>query len=358
MSDNDKIHYVDWCQLRDFTTEALTKVDVPREDAAIIADTFVEADLRGVDTHGILRLAPYIKMFSEGNINPHPNFSIVKETPITALIDADDAAGNLASFRAAEIAIEKAKNSGAGIVGVKNSTHNCMLAYYPMMALKHDMIGLMTTNAPPQIPAYGGVTKILSTNPYAAAIPAGGELPVVLDMASTLVALGKVRLSAALGKRIPLEWGLDGNGEPTDDPNELLTGSGFLAWLGGPKGYALAVLANILSGVLTGGSFGPQNFPPYSTAEYGNQLVREGHFIMVFRIDNFMPVDEFKSRMDAMIREIKASEPAKGFNRVLLPGEPEFETKNQRLKTGIPLSHPVWEKLIGVKEKYGLTGFE
>jgi len=357
MSEDDKIHYVDWRRLRDFATEALTKVDVPREDAAIIADTLVEADLRGIDTHGILRLAPYMKMFSEGNINPRPNLSIVKETPITALIDADDAAGNVASFKAAEIAIQKAKNSGVGIVGVKNSTHNCMLAYYPMMALKHDMIGLMTTNAPPQVPAYGGLTKILSTNPYAAAIPAGDELPVVVDMASTLVALGKVRLSATLGKKIPLGWGLDENGEPTEDPNAILKG-GFLAWLGGPKGYSLAVLANILSGVLTGGAFGPQNFPPYSTAEYGNQLIREGHFIMVLRIDNFMPVDEFKSRMDAMIRETKASEPAKGFSRVLLPGEPEFENKSQRLKTGIPLSHPVWEKLVGVKEKFGLAGFE
>ncbi len=357
MSENDKIHYVDCHKLRDFTTEAFTKVDVPREDAAIIADTFVEADLRGIDTHGILRLAPYMKMFSEGNINPRPNLSIVKETPITALMDADDAAGNVASFKAAEIAIQKAKDSGVGIVGVKNSTHNCMLAYYPMMALEHDMIGLMTTNAPPQVPAYGGLTRLLSTNPYAAAIPAGEELPVVIDMATTLVALGKVRLSSTLGKKIPLGWGMDGNGEPTEDPDAILQG-GFLAWLGGPKGYSLAVLANILSGVLTGSSFGPQNFPPYSTAEYGNQLIREGHFIIVLRIDNFMPVDEFKSRMDDMIRETKASEPAKGFSRVLLPGEPEFENKNQRLKTGIPLSHPVWKKIVGVKEKYGLRGFE
>lgn len=357
MSENDKIHYVDCHKLRDFATEALTKVDVPREDAAIIADTFVEADLRGIDTHGVLRLAPYMKMFSEGNINPRPNLSIVKETPTTALIDADDAAGNVASVRAVEIAIKKARDSGVGIVGVKNSTHNCMLAYYPMMALEHDMISLMTTNAPPQVPAYGGLTKLLSTNPYAAAIPAGEELPVVVDMASTLVALGKVRLSATLGKTIPLGWGLNGNGEPTEDPNAILQG-GFLAWLGGAKGYSLAVLANILSGVLTGGSFGPQNFPPYSTAEYGNQLIREGHFIIVLRIDNFMPVDEFKSRMDAMIRETKASEPAKGFSRVLLPGEPEFENKSQRLKTGIPVSHPVWEKLNGVKEKYELAGFE
>ena len=173
MENNDKVHYIDWSKLRDFTAEALAKAGVPPNDAAIIADTMVEADLRGVDTHGVIRLAPYIRMISEGNMNPRPNLSIVRETPITAIIDADDGVGNLVSVKATEIAIQKAQNSGVGIVGVKNSTHNGMLAYYPMMALKHDMIGLMTTNAPPQIPAYGGITRLLSTNPYAAAIPAG-----------------------------------------------------------------------------------------------------------------------------------------------------------------------------------------
>jgi len=357
MSDNDKIHHVDCHRLRDFATEALAKAGVTHQDAAIIADTMVEADLRGIDTHGVVRLAPYIRMIAEGNMNPRPNLSIIKETPVTALIDADDGVGNLVSAKAAEIAIQKARSSGMGIVGIRNSTHNGMLAYYPMMALKHDMIGLMTTNAPPQIPAYGGITSVLSTNPYAAAVPAGEELPVVVDMATTVVAGGKVRLYANLGKKIPLGWGLDRHGQPTDDPKEVLE-HGFLAWLGGAKGYALAVLANILSGVLTGGPFSSETFGPYSSAEYGTQLFREGHFIMVLSIDNFMSVDEFKRRMDDMIREIKASKPAEGFSRVYLPGEPEFEQKEQRLKTGIPLSHMVWERLVGVKEKFGLPSFE
>lgn len=357
MSDSGKTHYVDSDRLRGFATEALAKAGVAQQDAAIVADTMVEADLRGIDTHGMVRLAPYIRMISEGNMNPRPNLSIIKETPVTALIDADDGIGNLVSVKAAEIAIRKARDSGVGLVGVKNSTHNCMLAYYPMMALKYDMIGLMTTNAPPQIPAYGGITNVLSTNPYAAAIPAGEELPVVVDMATTVVAGGKVRLYANLDKKIPPGWGMDRHGQPTDDPKEVLE-HGFLAWLGGAKGYALAVLANILAGVLTGGPFSPETFGPYSSAEYGSQLFREGHFIMVLRVDNFMPIDEFKGRMDAMIREFRASQPSEGFNRVMLPGEPEFEQKEQRLKTGIPLSHMLWERLVGVKEKFGLSSFE
>lgn len=357
MSDSEKIHYVDCHRLRDFATETLAKGGVIRQDAATIADTMVEADLRGIDTHGVIRLAPYIKMIAEGNMNPRPNLSIIKETPVTALIDADDGIGNLVSVKAMEVAIQKTRSSGVGLVGMRNSTHNGMVAYYPMMALEHDMIGLMTSNLPPQIPAYGGLTKVLSTNPYAIAVPAGEERPVVIDMATTVVAGGKVRLSANLGKKIPLGWGLDRHGQPTDDPKEVLE-HGFLAWLGGAKGYALAVLANILGGVLTGGPFTSETFGPYSSATYGTQLFREGHFIMVLKIDNFMPIDEFKSRMDTMIREFKASEPAEGFSRVMLPGEPEFEQKEQRLKTGIPLSHMVWERLVEVKEKFGLPGFE
>jgi LDH2 family malate/lactate/ureidoglycolate dehydrogenase len=357
MSEKSEFHYINADKLRDFCTEALTKADVNGEDAALTADTMVEADLRGIDTHGVVRLAPYIRMLNEGNMNPRPKITNIKETPTTAVIDADDGIGNVVSVRATEMAIEKARNSGVGIVGVRNSTHNGMLAYYVMMAMKQDMIGLMTTNAPQQIPAYGGVTKILSTNPYAAAVPAGEELPVVIDMATTVVAGGKVRLYANMDRKIPIGWGLDRSGRPTDDPKEVLA-DGFLAWLGGAKGYSLAVLANILSGVLTGGPFGPATFGPYSSVEYGSQLFREGHFVMALNIDNFIPAGEFKNRMDAMIREFKASRPAEGFTEVYLPGEPEFLQKKQRLETGIPLTNMIWQRLNGVKERFGLAGFE
>ncbi|MFH0914384.1 MAG: Ldh family oxidoreductase [Chloroflexota bacterium] len=348
-----QLHYAEAKRLKGFCAEALAKVNVPEGDAAIIADTMVEAELRGVDTHGVMRLAPFIKMLSEGNMNPRPKLSIVKETPVTAVMDADNGAGNLVCVRAAEIAIEKAKKVGVGVIGVRNSTHCNALAYYPMMALKHDMMGLMTTNCPPRIPPYGGVTRILATNPYAAAIPAGEELPVVLDFATTVAAAGKIRLKASLGEKIPLGWALDRYGQPTRDAQEALE-HGFLAWMGDHKGYGLAVLATILAGVLTGSAFSLATFPKTSVAEYGTELIREGHFIMVLRVDSFMPVDQFKKRMDEMIREIRSSQPAQGFTRIYLPGEIEFEKKQERLNTGIPLTEFVWASLLSVKKELKL----
>ncbi len=353
---DEQVHHIDAQGLRIFAAQALEQGGLSPEDAAIVADCLVEADLRGVETHGVVRLPAYLRMIKEGNMNPRPRLSVIRENQVSAVIDADDGVGNLVSYRAAERAIEKAIQAGVGIVGVRNSTHNGEQAYYPMMALKHDMIGLMTTNAPPQTPAYGGLSRVLSTNPIAVAVPAGVELPVVLDMATTQVAVGKVRLSATLGKKIPLDWGLDRNGVPTDDPDTVLK-EGFLAWLGGAKGYSLSVIANILAGVLTGGPFSRATFGDYSSAEYGSQKVREGHFIMVLNIENFMPLAEFKSRMDEMIRDFRSSEPAQGFARVYLPGELEFERKSQRLKSGIPISHAVWKTLTEVKVRLGLTGF-
>lgn len=354
MSTSTQTHYADWAGLKTFATEALVKVGVIHKDAAIVADTLVEADLRGIDSHGVVRLAPYVRMILEGNMNPRPKLHLVRETPTAAVMDADDGIGNLVCVRATDIAIQKARRSGVGIVGVKNSTHCGALAYYPMRALKHDMIGFMTTNAPPYVPAYGGITRVLSTNPYAVAIPAGDEQPVVIDMAVTFVAGGKIRLKARLGERIPLGWALDRNGKPTEDATEALH-HGFLSWMGEHKGYCFAVLANILSGILTGSAFSPQDFPPFDIAEYGSKLLREGHFIATLRIDDFMPVDEFKSRMDTMIREVKASKPVKGVSQVYLPGGPEFEQKELRLKTGIPISQPVWEDLLRVRERLQLS---
>lgn len=354
MSTSAQIRYVNWSGLKAFATEALVKAGIIHKDAAIVADTLVEADLRGIDSHGVVRLAPYVRMILEGNMNPQPKLRLVKETPTTALMDADDGVGNLVCVRATEIAIHKAERSGVGIVGVKNSTHCGALAYYPMIALKHNMIGFMTTNAPPYVPAYGGLTRMLGTNPYAVAIPAGDEQPVVIDMAVTFVAAGKIRLKSKLGEGIPLGWALDRNGEPTEDATEALR-HGSLSWMGEHKGYCFAVLANILSGVLTGSAFSPQNFPPWDIVEYGSRMVREGHFIAALRIDDFVPVDEFKSRMDTMIREVKASKTVKGVSRVYLPGGPEFEQKELRLKTGIPISQPVWEDLLRLRERLQLS---
>jgi len=354
MKNQNTMHYIDWRILRDLSTEALEKVGMQPEDAVVTTETLIEADLRGVDTHGAVNLLTSdVKMLAEGNMNPRPNLKLVGDTPNSVLIDADDGMGNLVAVKAMRISIEKAKESGVTIVGVKNSTHCGAMAYYPMLALEHDMISIITANSAPVVPAYGGVTKMLSTNPYAIAVPAGKELPVVIDISSTAAAQSKILYYARLGKKIPLGWGLNSYGEPTEDPAEVLS-NGFLAWAGGHKGYAWGLLCNILAGVLTGGPFGQHDFPPYETATHGQTKVTEGHFILTFRIDCFMQVTEFKSRMDEMIRQIKASEPAKGFAQVYLPGELEFREKEKRLKRGIPVDNPHWEGLQKLKQELGL----
>ncbi|MFH0914752.1 MAG: Ldh family oxidoreductase [Chloroflexota bacterium] len=287
---NESPHYVNWLLLKDFGTQALTRVGIPEKDAGIIANTLVEAELRGVDTHGLVQLAPFVRMVTEGKVNPRPKLSIVKETPVSAVLDGDDGIGNLVCVRAAELAIKKAQETGVGLAGTRNSTHCGALAYYPMLALKQYLMGFMTVNGPPLIPAYGGITRLLSTNPYSAAIPAGEERPVVLDMAVTVATRGKMRLKARLGEKIPPGWALDRYGQPTDDPKEALD-YGFQAWMGEHKGYALAVLSNILSGVLTGCAFSPRTYPPYDmAAEFGSQLIRQGQFILVLCIESVRPL--------------------------------------------------------------------
>jgi LDH2 family malate/lactate/ureidoglycolate dehydrogenase len=353
MNASRDVHLVDRQVLKDFCAEAIEKQGVTPKDAEIVADTMVEADLRGVESHGVIRLAPYVRMISEGNMNPRPRLSLINETPVTAVMDADNGIGNVVCYKAANLAIQKAASSGVSVVGVKNGTHCGALAYYAMMALKHNMISLLTLNGPPLVPAYGGVTRLFSTNPYAAAIPAGNELPVVIDMATTVVAGGKIRLKANSGEKIPLGWALNRFGEPTEDAREALE-NGFYAWIGGHKGYALALLADILAGVLTGGSFNVATFPPYNNAEYGSQIVRQGCLIIVLKIENFVPIEYFKARMDELIRDIKASELARGFERIYLPGERAFEEKERRLKMGIPISLGLWDNLMAIKKRFNL----
>ncbi|MFC1915558.1 Ldh family oxidoreductase [Chloroflexota bacterium] len=340
-------------QLVAFATEAFKWAGMPEADACTVADALVEADLRGKETHGITRLASWIKMLTESNMNSCPTTKVVRETPSTAVIDADNAVGVVACARAMNIAIEKASQASLGAVGVRNSTHCGALFYFPMMALPHGMIGFMTSNAAPAVPAYGGTTRCLSTNPHCWVIPAGKELPIVLDMACTVVAGGKIRLAAKKGERIPLDWALDKDGVPTDDPQEAMR-DGSYQWLGGAKGYGLAVVADILAGVLTGGGYGLRDFPPFSPLDYGSSIVRQGHFLLAINIRSFMPLEEFTKRMDQLIKDIKASKLARGFTRVYLPGEQGFEKRAQRLELGIPIGAAVWDELQSLRTRLGL----
>jgi len=277
-----------------------------------------------------------------------PNIRVISETPSTALLDGDRGMGMVIGHRAMELAIDKAQSCGIGMVGVRNSRHYGMSAQYAMQALAHDMIGIAMTNAGRQVvPTFGREARF-GTNPMCFAVPADKELPFVLDMATTTAAAGKLELAARLEKSIPTGWALDEKAQATQDPRIAQRARRLLP-LGGSrdngshKGYGLAVLVEILCGVLTG----------TVTALNADQDPR-GHFFGAIRVDAFRPVAEFKKDMDRLIRELKSTPPIEGQRRVYVAGEIEFETAEERAERGIPLLPSVLKGLREVSEQLGL----
>lgn len=335
-------------KLTRFLSRSFEKLNVAPADAEVAARVLVASDLRGVDTHGVIRFNPhswYVKWLSEGSMTPRPNIQVISESATTALLDGDRGMGMVIGHRAMALAIEKAKNSGIGMVGVRNSRHYGMSAYYSMLALPHDMIGLAMTNASRQVvPTFGQEAKY-GTNPLCFAVPADKELPFVLDMATTTAAAGKLELAARLGKSIPGGWALDETAKETDDPRIAQKARKLLP-LGGSreggshKGYGLGILVEILCGVLTG----------TVTALNENQDPR-GHCFGAIRIDAFRPAREFKQDMDRLMRDLKATAPLKGQERVYVAGEIEFETAAERAEHGIPLHGTVLKGLREVGEQ-------
>jgi len=347
----EKMTRVDHRKLKRFVASSFEKLGVPKEDAEIAANVLVQADLRGVDTHGVIRFSPhawYVKWLIEGSLTARPKLRVISESATTALIDGDRGMGMVIGHRAMEMAIEKAKSAGVAMVGVRNSRHYGMSAYYGMLALPHDMIGIAMTNASRQVvPTFGREARF-GTNPMCFAVPADKELPFVLDMATTTAAAGKLELAARLGKSIPGGWALDENAASTTDPRAAQKARRLLP-LGGTresgshKGYGLAILVEILCGVLTG----------TITALNANQDPR-GHFFAAIRVDAFRPVAEFKHDMDRLIIDLKSTPPAEGQERVYVAGEIEFETAQERAEHGIPLHGSVLKGLREVAEQVGV----
>jgi L-2-hydroxycarboxylate dehydrogenase (NAD+) len=336
---------VDHRKLTRLVTRSFEKLGMTMGDAEIGARALVAADLRGVDTHGVIRFNPhswYVKWLTEGSMTALPNVTVITESATTALIDGDCGMGMVIGHRAMEMAIQKARSAGVAMVGVRNSRHYGMSAYYSMLALPHDMIGIAMTNASRQVvPTFGREAKY-GTNPLCFAVPADKELPFVLDMATTTAAAGKLELAARLGKSIPSGWALDEQAAQTTDPRVAQKARKLLPLGGGRdggshKGYGLAVLVEILCGVLTG----------TMTALNDNQDPR-GHFFGAIRVDAFRPAREFKHDMDRLIRELKATAPESGQQRVYIAGEIEFETAAERAEHGVPLHSSVLKGLRDV----------
>jgi ureidoglycolate dehydrogenase (NAD+) len=334
--------------LKSFCIQILKKVHVPCQDAEIVADTLLQADLRGNNSHGIIRLPIYIKRILLGLVNPKPNMEIIKESVNTALYDGDFGLGQVSSFNAMKIAIDKAELNKIGAVGVRNSSHLGATAYYAMMALPQDMIGFACSNTPPLMPAPGGTKAVIGNNPFAFAVPAGEELPIVLDMACSIAAQGKIILAMNKGEKIPEGWAANSQGLPTTDPLEAL--EGLLLPVGGPKGYGLAIIVDIFAGLLTGGAFGSGVASIYKDLQ---NKQKNGHFFMALKISSFMEPFLFKKRIDNLIQQIKQGPLAPGVQEIFLPGEIAFKTAERNIKEGLTLSTSIMDEITKMAEEIG-----
>lgn len=336
--------------IRKIAIDFLTSAGLSDENAWIVADSLVQADLRGIDSHGVARLPIYLKRLKTGVVNAKPEIRVIKERPSVVVIDGDNGMGHVVGVRAMDLCVARAKENGLGAAGVRNTNHFGIAAYYAMKALDSDMIGLAMTNAPSSMAPWGGTKPYFGTNPFAVAVPAGEELPVVLDMSTSIVAKGKIILAARKGEKIGLGWAIDSNGDLTTDAKEALLGS--VLPLGGAKGYGLALIVDILSSILTGALFGSHVRSLYDEFSEPQGL---GNFMMAINVAEFMLVDEFKRRMDEMIKEVKNCSPALNAEQIYLPGEIEFMRKKERTRNGIPLSTEVADDLVNLGRELGIS---
>ncbi len=343
---------VAYTQLKDFLTDIFESIGCSKADAATTANVLLAAELRNINSHGLIRVKDYYNLWKQGRLNPTPNIGIVHETPSTAVVDGDNGLGMLVGLKAMQIAMDKAEKVGTGWVSVRNSNHFGIAGYYTMQALKRDMIGMAMTNANPLVAPTFSTDKLLGTNPISVAIPAGDEAPFVADFATTPIARGKLEVMHKKGLKAPDGFVQDKYGESSNDPN-ILTEGGAILPLGGDyvhgshKGYCLGAIVDIFSAVLSGANFGPYVPPSVAYLPVLSDLpgIGTGHFFGAMRIDGFQPADEFKRYMDLWIRTFKEATPAKGQNRVFIPGEPEREWEAIRMKEGIPVLDRVKEEL-------------
>jgi LDH2 family malate/lactate/ureidoglycolate dehydrogenase len=335
--------------LRRYCAAAFERVGMPAEDAATVAETLVEADLRGVHSHGVWWLTTYTQRIRHGGINPRPTMRVVRETPAMVVLDADRAIGQVAGVAAMRQAIEKARVGGVGVAAVRNSNHFGAAAYYAMMAAQKGQIGFAVSDAEPSIAPWGGAQAVVGNNPIAYAIPAGADYCIVLDMALSVVAWGKIFLAAQRGEKIPSAWALDANGQPTEDAQAAL--AGLLMPFGGYKGYGLAVIMEILSSVLVGATFG-LSVPPMTDAGAPQDV---GHFFMALDIEHFLPPAEFQQRIDTLVAEHRGAPRAPDTERLYLPGEIEHLKRVERLQRGIPLEPYVVEALLSLGRELELN---
>ena len=338
-------------QLQAFIARALGRAGLPDADANKVAGLMAEADLQGSDGHGVIRLPQYVKRIRAGGINTRPEIRVVHEQAAMAVLDGDNGMGHLVVSRAAELAIEKARSAGVAWVGVRASNHAGPASLYARMPIEHDMIGLyFAVGNANHLPPWGGIEMLLSTNPIAVGIPAGEEPPVVLDMATTVAAYGKVKAKAKAGEMMPEGWMIDRHGKPLLDPKRA--DEGFLLPIGGHKGYGLALIVGLLAGTLQGAAMGRD------VVDFNRDHVSKtntGQAILVIDLKAFGDPAGFKAAVDALVRDIRKSPRLEGVQRIWLPGEQSRQRRLQYRAEGIPISPGVVPELAVLAAELGIT---
>jgi ureidoglycolate dehydrogenase (NAD+) len=334
-------------ELKAFGEEVFQKVGVSQEDAKKVAEILVEANLRGVDTHGIYLTNLYSRRLKKRLINPKPRFFFEKRRAGVGVLDGDFALGQLSTLEAVRRAVELAREAGVGIVTVKNSNHFGAAAYYAEYCAKKDCIGLVMSDGECDVIPFGGREKFLGTNPISCCIPAGTYPWFCMDMATSEVAFGKVRAAAEVRKTIPPNWAVDREGRPVTDPTKAYA----VVPMSGPKGYAVGLMIEIFSSRFTGMPYGSRIVRKFD--DWENKAFM-GHYVQAIDIAAFCSVDEFKRRMDELFAELKSQPTGAGVDEILIPGEPEWRTKKRREKEGCPMRNQEVELLRRLGEEFGV----
>lgn len=336
--------------LQAFIARVFEACGMPTVDAATAAKLMTRADLMGQDGHGVFRLPMYMRRIRAGGMNMTPTFARLKDRPATALVDGDNGLGHLVMHHATRIAIEKARQTGIAWVGARNSNHAGPASLYAMMPLEKNMIGIyMAVGSANHLPPWGGTDMLLSTNPIAVAIPALEQPPIVLDMATTVAAYGKVKTAAQRGETMPEGWMIDRQGAPLTDPRRAA--EGFLLPIGGPKGYGLSLVFGILAGTLNGAAFGRDVVDFNADAK---SVTNTGHLILVLDIGAFADPEEFRAGIDDVWVQMKSSAHLPGVDEIRLPGERLHRVTTKRTRTGVPIGAALRRQLAEMAAELGI----
>ena len=331
--------------LEKFARQIFENAGLPSDHAKIVSDALVTANLRGVDSHGVVRLEPYVKNIEGGGFNPNPDVTVEERAPGTIVVDADDGLGQVATAKAIDAVVEAAAESGSAFATVQNSNHFGTAAYYTQRAASADCIGFAMTNVGPNVAPFGGIDPFFGTNPFGYSIPTNRSFPITLDMATSVVAKGKIHVAEEEGKSIPEDWAMDEQGQPTTEPSKVHA----LRPAGGPKGYGMGLLVDVCSGVLSGMGTSPEVDSLYD--DY-SEPQRVGHCVGAIDPSLFRDIEAFKADIDELIDRIKSVRTEEGVEEVKLPGEIEAETRAKREENGIPIGPGVVDTLENLGLRY------